>query len=150
MLNLTKLERDAMDDVALIHRASFDAALPWLSGLHTPDEDRAYFRDVVFEQCAVWGGYLDGRLVGFVAFRENWIDQLYVLPGFQRRSAGNGLLALAKGAHTPLNLWTFQRNSGARQFYERNGFVAIEETDGSRNEEREPDVLYRWEKRQKA
>jgi hypothetical protein len=43
-----------------------------------------------------------------------------------------------------LMLWTFQRNARARQFYEARGFVAAELTDGSRNEEREPDALYRW------
>jgi hypothetical protein len=31
-------------------------------------------------------------------------------------------------------------------FYERHGFMAIEFTDGSGNEEKEPDVLYRWTK----
>jgi putative acetyltransferase len=41
-----------------------------------------------------------------------------------------------------LRLWTFQRNAGARRFYERNGFAAVELTDGLGNEEREPDVRY--------
>jgi hypothetical protein len=41
-------------------------------------------------------------------------------------------------------LWTFQKNVAARRFYEDRGFQAVEETDGSRNEEREPDVHYVW------
>ena len=41
-----------------------------------------------------------------------------------------------------VNLWTFQRNTGARRFYERNGFIAVDLTDGASNEEREPDVRY--------
>lgn len=45
-----------------------------------------------------------------------------------------------------LNLWTFQRNRRARRFYELNGFAAVRETDGSSNEEKEPDVLYRWQR----
>lgn len=43
-----------------------------------------------------------------------------------------------------LSLYTFQRNSAARAFYEGHGFVAEAYDDGSRNEEKEPDVLYRW------
>jgi hypothetical protein len=43
-----------------------------------------------------------------------------------------------------LQLWTFQRNSRARGFYEARGFNLIERTDGARNEEREPDALYLW------
>jgi hypothetical protein len=41
-------------------------------------------------------------------------------------------------------LWTFQANTGARRFYERHGFVAVDATDGSGNEERAPDVRYAW------
>ena len=41
-----------------------------------------------------------------------------------------------------LSLWTFQRNAAARRFYERRGFTLVEETDGSRNMEKEPDALY--------
>ena len=42
-----------------------------------------------------------------------------------------------------LELWTFQRNSNARVFYETQGFRPVEYTDG-RNEENEPDVKYEW------
>jgi hypothetical protein len=41
-----------------------------------------------------------------------------------------------------LQLWTFQRNAPARRFYEASGFTLIQETDGARNEENEPDALY--------
>ena len=37
----------------------------------------------------------------------------------------------------------FQKNEGARRFYERHGFTAVEWTDGD-NEEGAPDVRYRW------
>ena len=55
------------------------------------------------------------------------------------------LLNVAKSAGRSLQLWTFQKNSAARGFYENRGFVLIKETDGGTNEEREPDVLYRWQ-----
>ena len=41
-------------------------------------------------------------------------------------------------------LWVFQRNTQARAFYEHRGMRVVELTDGSRNEEREPDALYEW------
>jgi hypothetical protein len=43
-----------------------------------------------------------------------------------------------------LGLWTFQVNGSAQRFYERHGFIAVERTDGLRNEEHEPDVRYVW------
>ncbi|TVZ63128.1 ribosomal protein S18 acetylase RimI-like enzyme [Rhizobium mongolense USDA 1844] len=132
-----------MDRAAIILRTSFDERLPWLAGLHTPAEDRAYFRQRVFSECEVWGA-LDEEIVGLIAFRTDWIDQLYVLPFWQGQGAGEALLQVAKGAASSLQLWTFQKNTLARRFYEKRGFVLVNETDGSDNEEREPDALYRW------
>lgn len=93
---------------------------------------------------AKFGGASDGGLIGFIAFRRGWIDQLYVLPARQCQGVGEALLTIAKDASSELQLWTFQRNAPARPFYEKRDFTALEESDGSRNEEREPDILYRW------
>ncbi len=133
-----------MDRAALVHRASFDERLPWLAGLHTPAEDRWFYRERVFAECTVWGAFKADALVGIMAFRPDWIDQFYVLPQAQRTGVGSALLHIAKAQATSLSLWTFQRNTAARRFYEKHGFIATMETDGSENEEREPDVLYRW------
>jgi putative acetyltransferase len=83
-------------------------------------------------------------LAGIIAFREDWVDQLYVLPAAQNRGVGSKLLSVAQTAFPQLSLWTFQRNTGARRFYEARGFLVVELTDGAGNDEKEPDVLYRW------
>lgn len=142
---LHRLALGEMEPAARIHRAAFDDRLPWLAGLHTPDEDLAFFRDRVFTTCELWGARDGGLLVGMIAFRAGWIDHLYVLPTAQRRGIGGALLALAKSGSPGLMLWTFQRNLPARRFYEWHGFRPIRETDGNDNEEREPDVLYGWQ-----
>ncbi len=139
-----RLSLDDMDRAAVVLRTAFDERLPWLAGLHTPEQDRAFFRGHVFAHCETWGAF-DGGMIGFIAFRGGWVDQLYVLPGRQGMGTGDGLLRIAKAAHACLHLWTFRRNAIARRFYERRGFVAIEETDGQENEEREPAILYRWQ-----
>jgi putative acetyltransferase len=131
-----------MDAAARVHREAFDARLPHLAGLHTPDEDRSFFRDRVFTRCEAWGVFEADGLVGFIAFRPGWIDHLYVLPGSQGRGVGVALLSIAMERLPEINLWTFQANAGARGFYERFGFTAVEFTDGAGNEEREPDVRY--------
>lgn len=141
---MRRLAPSDAEATAQVHRASFDDRLPWLAGLHTPDEDRAYFANVVFDECEVWGSFDGDGLIGFIAFRENWIDQLYVLPAYQGRGIGAALLAVAQARFSEIQLWTFQKNDAARSFYENRGFVIAEQTDGSRNDEREPDVLYTW------
>jgi GNAT superfamily N-acetyltransferase len=118
-----------------------DDRLPWLVGLHTPAEDRWFYRERVFPTCAVWGALARGKLVGALAFRAGWVDQLYVAPSEQGRGVGRALLAIAQSSSRELRLWALQHNLHARRFYERRGFMAIETTDGAGNEEHEPDVL---------
>lgn len=112
--------------------------------LHTPNEDRWFYRESVFHECTLWGAIESDVLVGMIAFGEDWMDQFYILPDAQGPGVGTSLLDLAKRQARSLSLCTFQRNTAARHFYERPGFVMIEETDGSGNEEHDPDVPNRW------
>jgi hypothetical protein len=80
---LRKLALADMDAAALVHRTAFDHALPWLIGRHTPQEDRAFFREHVFKTSELWGACEDARMIGIIAFRADWVDQLYVLPRSQ-------------------------------------------------------------------
>jgi GNAT superfamily N-acetyltransferase len=67
-----------------------------------------------------------------------------VLPDWTGRGIGARLLDLAKVLRPDrLELWTFAANIGARRFYERHGFLAVDATDGD-NEEGAPDVRYEW------
>jgi GNAT superfamily N-acetyltransferase len=143
-LNIRPLELDDMDAAARVHRISFDHALPWLTGLHTPEQDPWFYRERVFTGCQVHGAFEGGALAAIIAFRREWIEQLYVLPEVQGCGVGSELLQIAKRAFDCLQLWTFQRNLSARRFYEARGFALVEETDGARNEEKEPDVRYFW------
>ena len=141
---LRQLKLEDMDAAAGVVRTAFDQALPSLAGLHTPEEDQWFFRERVFNACEMWGAFDGAVTTGIIAFREGWIDQLYVLPEAQRRGVGKDLLQVAQNAFDRLQLWTFQRNASARRFYEGRGFALIRETDGARNEEKEPDALYLW------
>jgi GNAT superfamily N-acetyltransferase len=85
-----------------------------------------------------------GAVVGFIGFREGWIDHLYVHPDWQGRGIGPQLLAKPLQYRQARRLWTFQKNARARRFYEARGFRLVELTDGSGNEEKEPDALYEW------
>jgi len=134
---------DESDDVASVHRVSKETAMSFLPLLHTPDEDCIFFRTRVFPSCEVWVANDDG-IVGFIAFRDGWVDHLYVLPNYVRRGYGRALLDKAKERNSRLQLWTFQRNLNAIGFYKANGFRLVRETDGAGNEEREPDALFTW------
>jgi GNAT superfamily N-acetyltransferase len=143
---LRRLELVDMDAAARVLRTTFDQALPWLASLHTPEEDQWLFRERLFKTCEVWGAFDGAAMIGIIAFRQDWVDQLYVLPTDQGRGIGTELLRVAPNSLDRLHLWTFQRNLRARRFYEARGFALVEETDGARNEEKEPDALYLWKR----
>jgi GNAT superfamily N-acetyltransferase len=136
--------RDA-DVIAAVHRTSMREALPYLPDLHTEDEDRAWVKNVLLPHQEVWVAEFGWRVVGVAALDGDMLSQLYILPGEQGRGIGSALLAKAmEQCPAGMRLYAFQRNTRARGFYERRGFVAVEFGDGSGNEEGEPDVLYQW------
>ncbi|MGW0880757.1 GNAT family N-acetyltransferase [Streptomyces sp. NPDC002671] len=125
---------------------SFAAALPTVVRPHSDDEVRDYFRDVVIPLRETWvAEAAGGEIVGLMVLEGESLSQLYLAPGWRGRGLGDRFVALAK-ERSPggLTLWTFQVNKPAHRFYERHGFTAVEFTDGSGNEEREPDVRYVW------
>lgn len=133
-----------MPSVAHLHRLAFFSAMPLMPVLHTPQEDVAFYTTIVFPRTEIWLAEEDDRTIGFIAFRPGWVDHLYLHPDHHGRHLGTALLAQAQAANDSLRLWTFQCNLGARRFYERHHFRVERETDGSENEERQPDVLYFW------
>jgi len=132
------------DNVATIARKSQMHFLPYLPDLHTLEEDKSFYRNRVFPECQVWVYEDKQDLVGFCAFKEGWVDHLYLLPTHVGNTLGESLLNKAKENHPFLQLWVFQRNTRAISFYERNGFQKIKETDGSKCEEMLPDALFEW------
>nr|WP_203615298.1 GNAT family N-acetyltransferase [Streptomyces sp. SID13726] len=126
---------------------SFAAALPTVVRPRSDDEVRAYLRDIVVPLRETWVAEVreTGAIVGLMVLADDLLSQLYLDPDWRGRGLGDRFVALAK-ERSPggLSLWTFQVNGPAQRFYERHGFVEAERTDGSGNEEREPDVRYVW------
>lgn len=132
------------DALAAVFGAARAAAMPWLAVLHSAEEDRGFFTGVIADS-DVLVVRRQGRPVAFIALGADLVAHLYVHPDHQRAGIGSALLDAAKALRPGgLRLWTFQRNKGARAFYEQRGFTEIDLTDGSANEEREPDVLLEW------
>jgi GNAT superfamily N-acetyltransferase len=136
-------EARAAADVWLRSRKAALPAIP--PSVHSDDEVRAWFERVVVPGREVWVAVADSQwIVAVLVLEDEWIDQLYVDPRHAGRGIGHQLVDLAKERRPDgLMLWTFQANHGARRFYERLGFTAMEYTDGA-NEEGAPDVRYEW------
>lgn len=123
---------------------SFAAALPTVRRAHGDEAVRGWFAHLV-TGCETWGAFDGKRAVGLLVLDGDELEQLYLAPDRRGQGLGDRLVTLARERRPGgLALWTFQVNTPARRFYERHGFTETERTDGSRNEEREPDVRYVW------
>jgi GNAT superfamily N-acetyltransferase len=116
-----------------------------------PRKDVPRIAERIAEQEEVWVAEANGLLLGFFGIerssRYGWdvLEKLYVAPDEQNQGVGAALLDKAKELRPDgLVLWVFQKNTGARRFYERHGFVLAKLTDGAENMEHEPDALYSW------
>jgi len=134
------------DPVTRLWRRAREEAFPEFQRAkgHTFAEDCVYFRKVILRDNRVWVAEQGGQVAGFMAMRGDFIDQLFVDPGFQRRGIGLAFLDRARQlSPTSLRLFTFQSNAKGRAFYEKNGFRAVK-FGVSPPPEDEPDVEYAW------
>lgn len=109
-----------------------------------PNTDRSKLGGWITSRHEVWVIEESGRVMGFAGLSRGWLDHLYIDPDVQGRGLGSSLLKHVKTLQPSLRLWVFQKNAGARRFYERHDFQLEKLTDGSSNMEREPDALYSW------
>ncbi|WP_150255370.1 GNAT family N-acetyltransferase [Nocardiopsis deserti] len=144
---LRRAEPTDAEAITAVFLASRAEAMPYLPRLHSDERTRAWIEAAVLPNSTVWVAEMgeSAQVIGFAALNGTVLDHLYLRPDVRRRGIGSALLAKVKEASPKeLSLHVFQRNDGARAFYEWHGFTAEELNDGSRNEEKEPDMTYHW------
>lgn len=129
--------------VAAVHLAArAAAAMP--PGVHTDDEVRGWLAGRLATD-EVWVAEVGGQVVGYARLTPTWLDDLYVHPDHAGQGIGSALLDVAKAQRPDgFCLWVFEVNEPARGFYGRHGLVELERTDGSANEEQQPDIRMAW------
>jgi chorismate mutase/GNAT superfamily N-acetyltransferase len=143
----TRQDADALATLYLQARAAAYPAIPHT--VHPPDDVRRWWRsrfDAAEDSAVeVWVAERDQAPVGLLLLEGDWLHSLYVAPGLTGQGIGTLLLDVAQSLRPGgLGLWVFARNVDAQRFYRRHGFVEVRRTDGSDNEEREPDVEMAW------
>ncbi|OIQ44877.1 MAG: GNAT family N-acetyltransferase [Roseobacter sp. MedPE-SW] len=116
---------------------------PWMPVLHSEAETIS-FCGVMIDRGWVTVAEQEGRVVGFLARDGAEICSLYLAPGSCGQGIGKALLQEAKAAQPQLWLQAFVANSGARRFYQREGFHQGARGAGQDNEEGLPDIRFDW------
>jgi GNAT superfamily N-acetyltransferase len=142
-MRLRRGEPEDVGPIARMMRSTYDR-MTYIPRLHTPDEDRAYIAGL-FAEHEVWVAESGDGVLGFAILSADQLLQIHVDPDEQNKGIGCLLLDQAKKRRaTGFSLWVFQKNVGARRFYERHGLELVQLTEGEGNEEREPDAQYEW------
>jgi ribosomal protein S18 acetylase RimI-like enzyme len=121
---------------------------PWMPRIYSRDDVVHHYKTVVAAERKMFVVASNHQIAGMMALdKDQVVTALYVGEGFRRQGVGKMLLDCAKREFPDhLSLWTFQANTEAQKFYQREGFVEINRTDGD-NEEGLPDVLLEWRAR---
>jgi GNAT superfamily N-acetyltransferase len=131
--------------VAEIFLASRESAMPWLAAPHTDEQTRWWHINVLVPAATLVVADRDGDVLGFAEPTDGWLKALYVHPSAQRTGVGSALFQYSMAVQPDgFDLWVFQRNTRALAFYARYGCLEVRRTDGTDNQEREPDVLLHW------
>jgi chorismate mutase/GNAT superfamily N-acetyltransferase len=137
-------DADALATLLIDSREASYPAIP--RGVHPLEDVRRWLRSRFDEDgVEVWLAERDAVPVGVLLLEADWLHSLYVAPGLTGQGIGSVLLDLAKSRRPRgFGLWVFETNLDAQRFYRRHGFGEVRRTDGSDNEEREPDLELAW------
>jgi GNAT superfamily N-acetyltransferase len=145
-LTLRPATGDDLPALADLHFRVREAAFPAMPrSLHPMPEVQKWVTGWNLDRFEVWLAEAADGPVGYARLDQEWLDDLYVDPEAQGGGIGTALLDLVK-AQRPNGfcLWVFESNIPARAFYAARGLVELERTDGSGNEEKEPDLRMAW------
>lgn len=134
------------DDVARVYLISRRAAMPWLVAERTDKETVTRVRTVLIPSGGVTVAEVGGEVVAYCWAGDGWLLGLFVDPAFQGQGVGSALFkSVQRQLPRGFDMWVFERNSRALQFYARYGCRKVQRADGSTSEGHEPGVLLRWE-----
>lgn len=84
-------------------------------------------RTLYLPNAEIWIADKDGAAIGFIALLGNEIGGLFVNPAYIGKGYGRALVDHAFALKGTLRVEVFKDNAVARPFYERYGFIYVEE-----------------------
>jgi len=144
--DIINFEESLIEKIALMWRPSKELAFGQ-EDIHSFEENVHFIKNVLSKENTILLAIESNseKVLGMIAFTTKTIAQLYIDIDYLNHGIGTKLLDRAKEkSDDKLELFTFQRNDIARNFYEKHGFKEVGRN--YKNELNLPDIKYRWEK----
>jgi len=145
--SIINFEESLTEKMALMWRSSKELAFGQ-EDIHSFEENVHFIKNVLSKENTILLAIKPNseKVLGMIAFTTTTIAQLYVNADYLNHGIGTKLLNIAKEkSEDKLELFTFQRNDIARNFYEKHGFTEIGRN--YKNELNLPDIKYEWTKK---
>ena len=141
-MQIHAFEPDDAAELVKMWRTSFEYGV----GIRDPNPiegQLAFFLNEVVPTNQVQVVKREGVIVAFLASTTECVSQLYVRVQNIGQGLGTKLIEAAKAkSHGNLWLYTFARNTNARRFYERHGFIEVERE--AENMYKLEAIKYKW------
>lgn len=142
-MNIIAYDPQYAQDIVSLWRSSKRHALGDYKVVHSFADMLNYLTKIMSVKETLYLAINDDKLLGFMALKDDWINQLYVDVTVLNQGIGSQFIELAKSKSNGfLQLYCFERNKAGCQFYQKHGFNIA--TFGADNEEGLPDILYKW------
>lgn len=123
---IRKYHENDTDALISIWRAASALAHPFLTEEFLAQEAED-IREIYLPNAETWVTEEQGQPVGHIALAGDEIRGLFLDPSFHGKGLGRALVDHAVALKGPLRVEVFKENAIGRRFYERYGFVFVEE-----------------------
>lgn len=123
---IRKYEDKDLNELLEAWFSASQTAHPFLSSTFIKQE-RKDIAEIFLPRSETWVYELDGSVVGFISLNGNEVGGIFVDSRFHRQGIGRALMDKARSERDFLELDVFKDNLIGRQFYEKYGFIQVDE-----------------------
>jgi putative acetyltransferase len=123
---IRKFEDSDLDDLLYCWESASAVGHPFLTSEFTAKE-RDNIINLYLPNTQTWVAEEKGSVIGFLSLMGNEVGAIFVNAAFHGTGVGKALMDKARSLHRELELEVFKENEVGRAFYDRYGFVLLEE-----------------------
>jgi len=124
---IRQYKKQDLDAVLLTWESATRLAHPFMTDEFIVQE-RINVAEIYMPNTDTWVIEINDRVEGFIALMGNEVGAIFLQPDCHGKGIGKALMDKAQELHGDLEVEVFKENSIGRKFYDRYGFVLLEDS----------------------